>query len=136
MAGNGEYNYNFGQDKTIFNGGISKWRLQARELFDVYLKNDQFRVKQIKLSDINLSSGNGIFWHTRTPGLKENDSHLTWGALSSYIHEITHAGIPLSWYKDVNDKKLLLPYGFDRTLDFVSDWLKNFSEPKATKLLK
>lgn len=120
----GSYGYDFKADRALLTGGTPERQNQAREIFDAYMKDDQFRVVEIELSDHNHVSGNTIHWEAGAREYTDPKLPLPWGVYGAYIHELTHAGIPLNESKIVDGKPVLLPYGLRRTLSFIDDWLE------------
>jgi len=119
----GSYSYDFKADRPAVTGGTTERQKQAREIFDAYLTDDQWRVVEVKLTDQNHAGGNMVQWQAGAKEYSDSKSPLPWGAYSAYIHELTHAGIPINESKMIDGKPVLLPYGLRRTLDFVGDWL-------------
>lgn len=124
----GSYGYDFEADRVLVTGGIPERQTQAREIFDAYMKKDQYRVVEIKLTDRNHAGGNTIQWEAGAREYSNPKLSLPWGVYGAYIHELTHAGIPLNESKMVDGKPVLLPYGLRQTLNFVDDWLEAMNQ--------
>lgn len=122
VTGAGEYDYDFSNRKPEFTGGTEEKRSQAEEIFNEYFTADQFRVGEVKLTDRNNAGNNVIEWEAGSPGYTSGKFKYPWRLYSAYIHELTHAGVPLNFSKAGAEKAVLLPYGLKRTVEFVKMW--------------
>ncbi len=121
----GNYQYNYQSKSTPIVGGTPGFQTIAREIFNAYVKHDQYRVKEIELGGENYRIGtNAVGWEGgRFKDPKELSSDDLQVFLRSLVHELSHTGIPIASWVGSEHGLVLLPYGLNRSVDFVNMWL-------------
>ncbi len=128
ILGEKGYQYKYEAEKPQVTGGSEQKRDQAAHILNAYLKEDQFRVASLTLTNRNNAGFNVVEWEAGSDFYLKGKENYPWDIYTRLIHELTHAGSPLNFVKGNDDKKVLLPYGLPRTVEFIKMWTDAFTQ--------